>query len=165
MTGTSKATIISRTENMGEPAITSWGEQACIRASASTATRTFAFSIIMHRLVSDRLVISTLFRTKFWRSLKAQLPCGLLIGAVSCMQEISFPFQLLFPTLGDPSMIWPFISPLSLHPAVPADSKSSFQPFSNGTSPLQMFLSLLPLLKSVECRSPALPSPTQRLRG
>ena len=32
MTGTSKATIISRTENMGEPAITSWGEQACIRA-------------------------------------------------------------------------------------------------------------------------------------
>ena len=31
MTGTSKATIISRTENMGEPAITSWGEQTCIR--------------------------------------------------------------------------------------------------------------------------------------
>jgi hypothetical protein len=80
----------------------------------------------MHRLVSDHLVISTMFRTKFWRSLKAQLRYGLLIGAVSCMQEISFPFQLAFPMLGDPSMIWPFISPLSLHPAVPGGFKEFF---------------------------------------
>ena len=83
MSDTVKSTIISRVDDLGEAAITSWGEQASIRPSAWTTPTTFAFSIIVRRPASDRLVTSTMSRTKFSRSLRAQSQCGLPTGVVA----------------------------------------------------------------------------------
>ena len=164
MTGTSKATIISRTENMGEPAITSWGEQACIRALRLDGDKNFCILDYhapagfgpprhLHYVQDEVLEIlegSIAVWTPDW--------CGVLHAGDIVSLAAGVPHA------------WRSIDDLAVHftivvtPGGPGGFKEFF-PTINGTSPLRMFLSLLPLLKSVECRSPALPSLTQRLRG
>jgi hypothetical protein len=69
-----------------------------------------SFLITVRRPVSGHPVTCTMFRTKFFRSLRAQLRFGVLTAAGSCIRETLSPFRRAFPMPGSPSMISPFIS-------------------------------------------------------